>query len=47
MVLEAQDTNTIEYENAICFVNQHDEQNMDDLARAKHIKKGKQSNEYN
>ena len=28
----------IEYWNASCFVNHDDEQNMDDLARAKHIK---------
>jgi len=40
-VVEAQDMNTMEYEKAICFVNQNDEQSRDDLARAYRIKKGK------
>ncbi len=37
---------TIEYEKTICIVNQDAEENVDDLAFAKHVKKGKYSNGY-
>ncbi len=41
MVVAVQGMSIIEYEKAICFVNQDAEENMDDLAFAKHLKKGK------